>query len=94
MLKWHNLKNAFADASYIDLLHLSTVHLPFSIKPEAEREEGFLRAVATKVYGQGKGLHGTTRANFLEKERSIKVYHHELEHGNSVIKKKKRAAKR
>lgn len=91
LLKWCNLKNAFADASFIDLLHLSTVHLPFSIKPEAERVENCLRAVATKVYGQGKGLRGTTRANFLEKERSIKVYHHELEHGNSVIKN--RAAK-
>ena len=44
-----------------------------------------------KVYSQGKGLRGTKRANFLEKERSIKVYHHELELGNSVIKN--RAAK-
>ena len=69
LLKWRDLKNAFAHASYIDLLHLSTVHLPFSITPEAERVENCLRAVATKVYGQGKGLRGTTRANFLEKER-------------------------
>ncbi|XP_022780421.1 uncharacterized protein LOC111321722, partial [Stylophora pistillata] len=91
LLKWRDLKNAFTDASFIDLLHLNTVHLPFSIQPEAERVENCLRAVATKVYGQGKGLRGTTRANFLEKERSIKVYQHELEHGNSVIKN--RAAK-
>ena len=53
--------------------------------------ENCLRAVATKVYGQGKGLRGTTRANFLEKKRSIKVYYHELDHGNGVIKN--RAAK-
>ena len=32
------------------------------------------------------GLCGTKRTNFLKKEKSIQVYHHELEHGNSVIK--------
>ena len=86
LLKWRELKNAIADASYIDLLHLSSVHLPFSIKPGTERVKKCLRAVAKKVYGQGKGLRGTTRVNFLNKEKSVQVYHHELEHGNSVMK--------
>ena len=54
LLKWRDLKNAFAGASFIDLLHLSTVHLPFSIKPEAERVENCLRALDTKVYGPGQ----------------------------------------
>lgn len=86
LLKWREIKNVIVEASYIDLLHLSTTHLPFSIKPGTERVEECLRTVATKVYGQGKGLRGTTRTNFYKKEKSIQVHHHELEHGNSVIK--------
>ncbi|KAJ7375861.1 hypothetical protein OS493_038391 [Desmophyllum pertusum] len=86
LLKWRELKNAIADASYIDLLHLSSVHSPFSIKPGTQRVEECLRTVVTKVYGQGKGLRGTSRVIFLNKEKSVQVYHHELEHGNSVIK--------
>ena len=55
-----------------------TTHLPFEIKPGTERIEECLWTLASKVYMQGKSLHGLTRANFLKKERVLHVFQEEL----------------
>ena len=69
LLKWRKLKKLFVNISYLDLLHLSSLHVPFSIKHGDGRVEECLRTLVSKVYNRGKGLHRVQRAKFLLKER-------------------------
>ncbi|XP_067034418.1 uncharacterized protein [Acropora muricata] len=87
LLKWRELKKLFVNISYLDLLHLSSLHVPFSIKHGDGRVEEYLRTLVSKVYNRGKGLRGVQRAKFLLKERSVQLYHHELESNNSLYEK-------
>ena len=87
LLKWHELKKLFVNISYLDLLHLSSLHVPFSIKHGDGRIEEYLRTFVSKVYNRGKGLRRVQGAKFLLKERSVQLYHHELESNNSLYEK-------
>lgn len=87
LLKWRELKKLFVNISYLDLLHLSSSHVPFSIKHGDGRVEECLRTLVSKVYNLGKGLRGDQRAKFLLKERSVQLYHHEPESNNYLYEK-------
>ena len=78
LLKWHELKDKISNVFYLERLSLSSVHLPFSIKPDTGRIEESFRSLASKVHPQSKGLRGRARINFLNKTRSFHVYINEL----------------
>ena len=78
LLKWRELKEIVRNITYLDLLALSAVKLPISIKPDADRVEECVRTTASMAYHQSKGLRGYQRVSFLEKRRSVKVFLSEL----------------
>ncbi len=78
LLKWRELKDTVQNVSYLDLLALSAVKLPISVKPDADRVEECIRTTASIAYHQSKGLRGCKRVNFLAKTRSVKVFLNEL----------------
>ena len=87
LLKWRELKKLFVNISYLDLLHLSSLHVPFSIEHGDGRVEECLRTLVSNVYNRGKGLRRVQRAKFLPKERSVQLYHNELKSNNSLYEK-------
>ena len=74
LLKWRELKDKISNVWYLEQLSLSSVHLPFSIKPGTGMIEESLRSLASKVHAQSKSLRGQARINFLNKTRSFHVY--------------------
>ena len=78
LLKWRELKEIVRNITHLDLLALSAVKLPISIKPDADRVEECIRTATSMAYHQSKGLRGYQRVSFLEKRRSVKVFLSEL----------------
>lgn len=80
LLKWRDLTRNIGNTSYLELFQATAItsHLPFEMKPGAERINERLRTLASEAYTKGKGLRGLSRVNFLMRERVLQVFQQEL----------------